>query len=61
MDKVALIREITIRLMDGDVDAFKSKQVKSMWYAKFIAVAEVINKLEELSELGIVDFNLKKK
>ena len=61
MEKSELIREITTRMMNGDIDSFKQKKNKALWYACFIKVAEVINNLEKMSDDGLINFVLEQK
>lgn len=58
MDKADLIREITTRIMKGDIDSFKDKSDKTLWYATFMRVAEVVNIIEKMSDEGIVNFKM---
>lgn len=58
MDKADLIREITTRIMKEDIDSFKDKSDKTLWYATFMKVAQVVNIIEELSDEGIIDFKM---
>ena len=55
MDKSDLIREITTRMMKGDIESCKTKVEKTTWYACFMQVAEVVNTIEKLSEAGVVE------
>lgn len=55
MDKADLIREITTRIMKGDIDSFKEKSDKNQWYATFMKVAEVVN---IMADKGLINFKM---
>lgn len=59
MDKSDVIREITIRMMGGDVDSFKAKEQKTLFYSTLMYVAEVIKHAEELHDAGVLEFEIK--
>ena len=61
MDKSDVVREITIRMMGGDVDSFKTKEQKVVWYSALMNVSEVVNHIEALRDAGLLEFGLKSK
>lgn len=61
MDKSDIIREITIRMMGGDVDSFKTKKQKTLFYSTLLNVADVLQHAEELHQAGVLEFEIKQK
>lgn len=61
MDKSDVVREITIRMMGGDANSFKTKEQKVVWYSALMNVSEVVNHIEALRDAGLLEFEIKRK
>lgn len=61
MDKADLIREITTRMMGGNIDSFRLKHEKQQWYQCFIRVSKMVTHIENMSNEGLLKFEINEK